>query len=40
MRCVEVCPAHARSVSKLMVKVAAASIKKVASVRKEAELFA
>lgn len=40
MRCIDVCPANARSINKMMVKVAAASIKKVASVRKEAELFA
>ncbi len=39
MRCMSVCPVNARSVNKLMVKVAAASIKKVAAVRKEAELF-
>lgn len=40
MRCVEVCPANARSINKLLVTAAAASIKKAASVRKEAELFA
>lgn len=40
MRCIDVCPADARSISKLTVKLAAASIKKVAEVRKEAELFA
>lgn len=40
MRCIDVCPANARSINKLMVKMAAASIKKAASVRKEAELFA
>lgn len=39
MRCIDVCPADARSINKLMVKVAAASIKKAAEVRKEAELF-
>lgn len=39
MRCIDVCPVNARSISKLMVKAAAASIKKVAEVRKEAELF-
>ncbi|MGN0078554.1 MAG: 4Fe-4S binding protein [Coriobacteriales bacterium] len=39
MRCVGACPQAARSVSKLMVKAAAASIKKAASIRKECELF-
>ncbi|NGM16786.1 4Fe-4S ferredoxin [Eggerthellaceae bacterium zg-893] len=40
MRCIDVCPAHARSVNKLMVTMAAKAIKKAAEVRKEAELFA
>ena len=39
MRCVEACPQAARSVNKLMVKMAGASIKKAASVRKECQLF-
>ena len=40
MRCINVCPENARSINKMMVKLAATSIKKVAEVRKEAELFA
>lgn len=40
MRCVDRCPVQARSVNKLLVTAAAASLKKVASIRKEAELFA
>lgn len=39
MRCVGACPQAARSVSKLMVGAAAASIKRAASARKECELF-
>lgn len=39
MRCVEICPYHARKVSKLMVKIASTTMKKVCSVRKENELF-
>lgn len=39
MRCIEVCPQNARSISKVMVKGASMAIKKVASVRKECELY-
>lgn len=40
MRCIDICPANARGISKLMVKMAAKTIEKAATVRKEAELFA
>lgn len=40
MRCIDVCPTNARSINKMMVKIAAKSIKKAAEIRKEAELFA
>lgn len=39
MRCIAVCPAHARAISGMMVKAASMAIKKQASTRKEAELF-
>lgn len=39
MRCIAVCPQDARSINKMMVKAASMAIKKVASVRKEAELY-
>lgn len=39
MRCIEVCPQHARSISKLMAKAASMAIKKAASQRKECELY-
>lgn len=39
MRCIDVCPVNARGINKLIVKVAAASIKKAAEMRKEPELF-
>lgn len=39
MRCVEVCPRDARSVSKAMVKVAAMAIKGECAKKKEPELF-
>lgn len=39
MRCIEVCPQNARSVSKIMVKSASMAIRKVASIRKECELY-
>lgn len=39
MRCIQVCPQQARSVSKMMVKAASLAIKKAASNRKEYELF-
>ena len=39
MRCVSICPVHARKVSGLMVSIAAAAIKKACSVEKENELF-
>ncbi|WP_419508752.1 4Fe-4S binding protein [Blautia sp.] len=39
MRCVSICPVHARKVSQLMTSVAAAALKKTCSVEKENELF-
>ena len=39
MRCMCDCPAHARKVNGLMVKIASAAIAKECNVRKEAELF-
>lgn len=39
MRCVSICPVHARNVSQLMTSVAAAALKKACSVEKENELF-
>ena len=39
MRCVAVCPKHARKVSGLMTAVAGMAIRKAFSVRKECELF-
>lgn len=39
MRCVAVCPKHARKVSGFMTAVAGMAIKKACSVRKECELF-
>lgn len=39
MRCMRDCPAHARKVNGLMVKIASAVIAKECNVRKEAELF-
>lgn len=39
MRCIKVCPQHARSVNKLMVAAAAMALKKACSVRKECELY-
>lgn len=39
MRCIAVCPGHARSVSKLLTAVAGAKMKKVCADRKENELF-
>ena len=39
MRCVAVCPKHARKVSGFMTAVAVMAIKKACSVRKECELF-
>ena len=39
MRCVEMCPSHARKVSSLKLKVASVKMKKVCSERKKNELF-
>lgn len=39
MRCVSICPEHARKVSGAMVAVAGLAIKKACSVRKECELY-
>lgn len=39
MRCVEICPSHARKVSKVMVKIASTTLKKACSERKENQLF-
>lgn len=39
MRCIEVCPHDARSVSKVMVKIASAAIKDECTKKKEPELF-
>lgn len=39
MRCVTICPVHARKVSSVMTAVAAAAIKKACSVEKANELF-
>lgn len=39
MRCIDICPADARSINQLVVKKVAEAIKEVAEVRKEAELF-
>lgn len=39
MRCVSICPVHARKVSSLMTTIAAAAIKKACSVEKANELF-
>lgn len=39
MRCIAVCPQHARSANKLMVAAAAMALKKACSVRKECELY-
>ena len=39
MRCVSVCPKHARKISGFMTAVAGMAIKKACSVRKECELF-
>lgn len=39
MRCVSICPVHARKVSSVMTAVAAAAIKKACSVEKANELF-
>lgn len=39
MRCVAVCPKHARKVSGFMTAVAGMAIKNACSVRKECELF-
>ena len=39
MRCVEICPEKARTVSKLLLAVASKKIAKVCSNRKENELF-
>lgn len=39
MRCIEICPSHAREVSDLKLKIAATQMKKTCSDRKENELF-
>lgn len=39
MRCVSICPAHARKISSLMTSIAATAIKKACSVEKANELF-
>lgn len=39
MRCIEVCPVHARKVNGLMLKVASMKMKKACADRKENELF-
>lgn len=39
MRCVQICPTHAREVNPLMVKAAAMKMKKECSIYKENELF-
>ena len=39
MRCVEMCPSHARKVSGLKLKIASRKLQKVCSERKENELF-
>lgn len=39
MRCVSICPVHARSVNKVMVSVAALAIKKACSTPKANELY-
>ena len=39
MRCVSICPVHARNVNKVMVSVAEFAIKKACSVQKSNELF-
>ena len=39
MRCVSVCPQHARKVNSIMVMATAKKLKKVCSVRKESEIF-
>lgn len=39
MRCVSICPVHARKVSSLMTSIAATAIKKACSVEKANELF-
>lgn len=39
MRCIAVCPQHARGVNKLMVSAAAMALKKACSARKECELY-
>ena len=39
MRCVAICPKHARKVSGFMTAVAGMAIKMACSVRKECELF-
>ena len=39
MRCVSICPVHARSLNKVTVSVVASAIKKACSVQKSNELF-
>ncbi len=39
MRCVTICPQHAKSVSKLMLTATSGMLKKACSVRKECELY-
>ena len=39
MRCVSICPAHARSISPILTAVAAGKMKKICSVPKKNELF-
>lgn len=39
MRCVSICPVHARSVNKVTLSVVASAIKKACSVQKSNELF-
>ena len=39
MRCIQICPSHARKVNRLMVTVASQKMKKACAVRKDNELF-
>ncbi|WP_417084524.1 4Fe-4S binding protein [Evtepia gabavorous] len=39
MRCVSICPAHARSISPILTAVAVCKMKKTCSVPKKNELF-
>lgn len=39
MRCVSVCPSHARKINSLMTSVAAVALKKACAVEKANELF-